>query len=138
LINPLPKPLKCLGFWRTFFKPDGSFSMAFTFQGRPSVSWRWRMFRATTHQQNDRKCWKNLKLIGEDHYRTIHELTDTVGLSYGVCQEILTERLNMLRITTKFVPQLLKNDQKLLHINVCLELQEKANKAQLLIVSQGS
>jgi hypothetical protein len=29
--------------------------MAFMFQGQSSVSWRWQMFRATKHQQNDRK-----------------------------------------------------------------------------------
>jgi hypothetical protein len=39
-----------------------------------------------------------LKLIHEDHRRTIHELADTVAISYGVCQEILTENLNMRRI----------------------------------------
>jgi hypothetical protein len=38
------------------------------------------------------------ELIHEDHRRTIHELTDTVGVSYGVCQEILTEKWNMRRI----------------------------------------
>jgi hypothetical protein len=47
------------GFWRTFFKSDRGFWMTFTFQGRSSVSWRWRMFWETKHQQNDRKCWKN-------------------------------------------------------------------------------
>jgi hypothetical protein len=35
--------------------------MILMFQGWLSVSWRWRMFRATKHQQNDRKCWKNLR-----------------------------------------------------------------------------
>jgi hypothetical protein len=30
-------------------------------------------------------------LISEDHRQTIHELADAVGISYGVCQEILTE-----------------------------------------------
>jgi hypothetical protein len=44
------------GFWRTFFKPESCFWMAFTFQGQSSVSWRWRTFRATKHQQNGRKC----------------------------------------------------------------------------------
>jgi hypothetical protein len=38
------------------------------------------------------------ELIHEGHHRTIHKLTDTVGISYGVCQEILTENLNMRRI----------------------------------------
>jgi hypothetical protein len=35
--------------------------------------------------------------IHEDCRSTSHELADTIGISYGVCQEILTENLNMLR-----------------------------------------
>jgi hypothetical protein len=38
------------------------------------------------------------ELIHEDHCQTIHELADTVGISYGGCQGILTENLNMRRI----------------------------------------
>jgi histone-lysine N-methyltransferase SETMAR len=49
-------------------------------------------------------------------------------ISYEVCQEILTENLNMRRIAAKFVPHLLTNDQKQRHVNVCLELQGKANE----------
>jgi hypothetical protein len=41
-------------------------------------------------------------------------------------KEILTENLNMRRITAKFVPRLLANDQKQRRVNVCLELWEKA------------
>jgi hypothetical protein len=44
------------------------------------------------------------ELILQDCSRTIHELADTVGISYGVCQEILTENLNMYHTATKFVP----------------------------------
>jgi hypothetical protein len=51
------------------------------------------------------------ELVHEDCHQTIHELTDTVGISYGVCQEILTENLNMHRTAAKFVPQLLTNDK---------------------------
>jgi hypothetical protein len=43
------------------------------------------------------------ELIHEDCHQTIHELVDTAGISYGVCQEILTENLNMRRIAAKFV-----------------------------------
>jgi hypothetical protein len=39
--------------------------------------------------------------------RMIHELADTVGISYGVCQEILTENLNVCHNVTKFVPSIL-------------------------------
>jgi hypothetical protein len=42
--------------------------------------------------------------IHETRCRTFYETSDTVGISYGVCQEILTENLNMLRIAAKFVP----------------------------------
>jgi hypothetical protein len=50
-------------------------------------------------------------------------------ISYGVCQEILTENLNKRRIAAKFVP-LLTNDQNQRRVNVCLELlvREKANE----------
>jgi hypothetical protein len=37
------------------------------------------------------------ELISEDNRCTIHELTDTIGISYGVCQEILTENSNINR-----------------------------------------
>jgi hypothetical protein len=71
---------------------------------------------------------KTWEFIHEDRCRTIHELTDTAGISYGVCQEMLTENFNMHRTTTKFVPQLLTNDQKQRRVNVYLELWEKPNE----------
>jgi histone-lysine N-methyltransferase SETMAR len=63
----------------------------------------------------------------------MHELADTVWISYKVFQEILTENLNMRRIATKFVPQLLTNDQKQRCINMRLELREKANEYSTFI-----
>jgi hypothetical protein len=39
----------------------------------------------------------------------------------------------MRRIAAKFVPQHLTNEQKQRHINVCLELQEKANEDKTFI-----
>jgi hypothetical protein len=81
---------------------------------------------------NNSKTTENVKkiqeLIHEDRCQTIHELADAIGISYGVCREILTENLNMDHIAAKFVPLLVTNDQKLQRINVCLELQEKANE----------
>jgi hypothetical protein len=63
-------------------------------------------------RQSTSKMTENVEkireLIHEDHRRTIHELADTVGVSYGVCQ-ILTEDLNMRHIATNFVPPTLDN-----------------------------
>jgi hypothetical protein len=58
-------------------------------------------------QPRTSKTTENVKrirqLINEDHRRTIHELADTIGMSYGVRQEILTKNLNMRRIGAKFI-----------------------------------
>jgi hypothetical protein len=50
--------------------------------GRPSTS------RTTENVE------KILEFIHKDDLRTSHELADTIGISYGVFQEILTENLN--------------------------------------------
>jgi hypothetical protein len=59
----LCKSLKYLGrlLW-TFVKLDSGFWMAFTFQGRSSVSWRCWTCRATKHQQMDRKFSTNSRI----------------------------------------------------------------------------
>jgi hypothetical protein len=54
---------------------------------------------------------KILELIIKDCHQTIHELADIAGINYEVCQEILSENLNMRRIAMKFVIQLLTNEQ---------------------------
>jgi transposase len=67
--------------------------------GRPSTS------KTTENVEKVRE------IIHEDHRRTTHELTDIVLFSHGVCQEIITENLNMRHISAKFVPRLLTDDQ---------------------------
>jgi hypothetical protein len=42
--------------------------------------------------------------IHKDHHQTIHELAGATGISYGVCQEILTKDLDMHHIASEFVP----------------------------------
>jgi hypothetical protein len=57
---------------------------------------------------------RTFELIHEDRRQTNLELADTTGFSYGVCQKVSTENLNMWhRIAAKFVPQLLAGDQSL-------------------------
>jgi hypothetical protein len=46
------------------------------------------------------KMLKNIReLINEGRRLTIHGLANTVGISYGVCQDILTENLNICLVT---------------------------------------
>jgi hypothetical protein len=61
--------------------------------------------QAPTEQQKMLKKFENSSK--KTSHQTIPELADTIGISYGVCQEILTENWNMHHITVKFVPRLL-------------------------------
>jgi DNA-binding transcriptional ArsR family regulator len=91
--------------------------------GRVSVEDDERSGRRSTSKTTE-DVEKIRELIHEDRRRTIHELADTVWISYGVCLEILTENLNMRRTA----PRLLTNDEKQQRVNMCLELRENANE----------
>jgi hypothetical protein len=72
--------------------------MTFTFQGgRVSVEVDESSERPSTSETTG-NVEKILELIHEDRRRTIHELADTVWITYGVGQEILTENLNIRHI----------------------------------------
>src|SRR5215813_13745584 len=45
------------------------------------------------------------QVIREDRRQTIHDVCNKLGLSYGTCQQILTDELNMRRIAAKFAPR---------------------------------
>ena len=94
--------------------------------GRESIEDDLRSGRPITSKTPENIA-KVKELILEDRRQTIHELSTLVGIGYGVCQEILTEDLNMRRIAAKFVPRLLTTDQKQRRVDVCSELRELAN-----------
>ena len=64
------------------------------------------------------------EVILEDRRQTIHDVCNHVGLSYGSCQRILADELNLRRIAAKFVPRLLNNDQQDHRVQVCTSLQK--------------
>lgn len=63
------------------------------------------------------------EIIHQDRRQTIHDVAETVGLSYGTCQRVLSGELNMRRIAAKFVPRLLTQEQRDRRVQVCTELQ---------------
>jgi len=64
------------------------------------------------------------EVILEDRRQTIHDVCNRIELSYGSCQRILADELNMRRIAAKFVPRLLNNDQRGHRVQVCTKLQK--------------
>jgi len=65
-------------------------------------------------------------VIREDRRRTVDEVSMLVGISHGICHNILIEDLKMRRVASKFVPRLLSVDQKQQRLDVCLDLKENA------------
>lgn len=60
--------------------------------------------------------------------RIIHDICSTIDLSYGVCQRILFDELNMRRIVAQLVPMLLSTEQNRHRVHVCTELREITEK----------
>jgi len=77
-------------------------------------------------QPQHRKTAKFREDILADRRQTIHDVCEIEGLSYGTVQRILADNLNMRRISARFVPRLLSDDQKALHVSVCRELKQQA------------
>ena len=68
--------------------------------GRPSTS------------KTDENVQKVAKLVRSDRRMTVRELTEELNISYGSVPSILTDNLQMRRVSANFVPRLLTDEQK--------------------------
>jgi hypothetical protein len=57
----------------------------------------------------------------------VQEVADEVGISTGSCPQISTEKLQMRRVSAKFVLHLLTEDQKENRVEISQELLANAN-----------
>ena len=100
--------------------------MAQTLQGRTNVCRRrWTFGRPSTNTTPE-----NIANVPEailaDRRQTIHDVCEIVGLSYGTVQRILADNLNMRRISARFVPGLLSDDDQKAHrVSVCRKLKQQ-------------
>jgi len=83
--------------------------------GRPS----------TSHAEGTVACVR--EIIRADRRLTIREVAEKVRVAFGTCQKILTEDLQMSRVTAKFVPRLLTAEQKDDRVSVCTDLHDRAH-----------
>jgi len=104
----------CIFKWHKRFK-----------EGRDSVDDNPRSGRPTTSKTDD--CVARVReLIRANQRLTIHELSVEVGVSYGTCQAILTQDLNMRRVAAKFVPRILTAEQKEWRLSVAKNMLQEA------------
>jgi hypothetical protein len=83
--------------WYSHFRSEHNSAEDCPHSGRPSSS------------QTDENVEKANKIIHEERKCTINKVCNILGLSYGTCQCILTEDLN---ITGKFVSRLPNDNMK--------------------------
>jgi hypothetical protein len=93
--------------------------------GRTSVDDNERSGRPSTSTTPENIA-KVREAILADRRQTIHNVCEIVGLSCGTVQRILADNLNMRRISARFMPRLLSDDQKALRVSVCRELKQQA------------
>ncbi|UYV61188.1 hypothetical protein LAZ67_1003762 [Cordylochernes scorpioides] len=69
----------------------------------------------------------NLKikeLIKSNRRISIKDLSSETGLSVGLCHQIVTKDLDMIRTSSKFVPRILTEEQKEVRMDVCKNMVE--------------
>jgi histone-lysine N-methyltransferase SETMAR len=99
--------------WFSRFK-DGNMSIEdLPRPGRPSTS------------RNEENIEKDRQAINEDRRKTIEQVSEETNVSWSSCQRILTEDLRMRRVSAKFVPRLLAEEQKDNRVNVCRDLKQE-------------
>jgi len=76
---------------------------------------------------NDNHVERVCAVIHGNHHLTVQEVADEVGISIGSCHQIFTEKLKMCRVSAKFVPRLLTDDQKENRVEISQELLANAN-----------
>jgi len=84
--------------WLFWFKREETSVESCDLQGSPSTG------------GTDETVQKVGKIINEDRWRPMPEITGRLGLSYGICQWILRVGLNVWKICARFVPRLLTNE----------------------------
>ena len=76
---------------------------------------------------NDDHVEKFRAVIRGNRRLTVREVADEVGISVGPFHQIFTEQLQMGRVSAKFVPRLLTDDQKENRFEISQELLASAN-----------
>ncbi|UYV67064.1 hypothetical protein LAZ67_4003793 [Cordylochernes scorpioides] len=56
--------------------------------------------------------------------RFLKDLSSEIGLSVGLCHQIVTKDLDMIRTSSKFVPRILTEEQKEVRMDVCKNMVE--------------
>ncbi|CAF3911398.1 unnamed protein product [Rotaria sp. Silwood1] len=60
-------------------------------------------------------------LINDDPHITIEEVQEQIGLTYGTIQRIISNHLNLTKITARYIPKHLTDSQRAERVRICRE-----------------
>ena len=123
--NCCRNPSNATGSLRRCHETKQNFFIVQTLQRRTNVCRNERSGRPSTSTTPENIA-KVREAILADRRQTIHDVCEIAGLSYGTVQRILADNLNMWRVSARFVPRLLSDDQKALRVSACRELKQQA------------
>ena len=95
-------------------------------EGRMSVGEDPRTGRTST-LTNDDHVVRIRAVIHGNRRLTVREVADEAGISIGSCHQIFTEKIQMGRVSAKFLTRLLTGDQKKNRVEVSQEPLANAN-----------
>jgi hypothetical protein len=70
------------------------------------------------------------KSVRSNRCLIIQEIVEECDVSIGSCHDILTTKLGMHRVVSKFVPRLLTQDQRSSRVAIRQELLDRANEGE--------
>ena len=94
-------------------------------EGRMSVGEDSRPGRPSTSTNDD--YVESVRAVNRGNRLILREVAEEVGIRIGSCHEIFTEKLQMRRVSAKFVPRSLTDDQKENRVEIGQEHVASAN-----------
>ncbi|GFW38321.1 protein GVQW3 [Trichonephila clavipes] len=95
-------------------------------EGRQSVNIDPRSGRPSTSRNED-KIAQVKAVVRSDRRLTVREIVQECHISVGPCDEIMRKDLNMRRVSVKFVPRLLTEDQQFQRLATSSDLFQSAS-----------
>jgi hypothetical protein len=67
-------------------------------------------------------------LVRANHFQTVDEIAAAAGISHGTCHKIISDDLNMSRVTQHRVSRILTQDERDDCMSICGDLNDSADK----------
>ena len=109
-------PLRTVERWTKWFR-----------EGREEVEDEARPARPVTETTSE-NIEQIRRLIDDDPYTTIEELEEQTGLTYSTIQRIISNHLQLRKITARYIPKHLTNFQRTERVRICKENLAKFEK----------